>query len=124
MEQWEYAFGVENWRADPTEWTNESEPGTYAAAELALMRAVAADDPMSDYSLHGPCIVRRSIRYPRWQPVVDHAAELLAEVLGEIAKDVNRAHPRDTSPSKTVAFYLARAAKALDPKPETEEYDA
>lgn len=88
MEKWEYAYGLEDWRAYPgPKWTAESTPGTYAQAEIALMRALAADDPTSDYGLHGPCIVKRSENNPEWVPVQDHAAELLAEVLEDLRID-------------------------------------
>lgn len=86
MERWEYAFGQEDYRAHPgKKWTADSEPGTYAEAERAMIRALAADDPTSDYSLHSACIVKRSERHSEWAPVHDHAAELLAEVVHDMA---------------------------------------
>ncbi|QNJ57676.1 hypothetical protein SEA_KEANU_71 [Streptomyces phage Keanu] len=91
MERWEYAAGEEDWRAYPgPKWENRSEPGTFEAAQVALTRLLAAEDPTSDYSMHGPCVVKRSERYPDWQPVRDHAAELLAEALLEVAHDFRR----------------------------------
>jgi len=91
VEKWEYAFGTEDLRAWPgPQWDNHSEPGTYADAEIAMARALAADDPTSDYSLAGPCIIKRSERHPAWRPVKDHAAELLAEALLEVAHTFRR----------------------------------
>lgn len=115
MEKWEYAFGTSDWRAYPDpEWQAESEPGSYADAEVALVRALAADDPASDYSLREPCIVRRSDRHPRWQPVKDHAAELLAEVLAEVAQYGHRTHT-NVIQGTDLKHLFGEMARALDP---------
>jgi hypothetical protein len=125
VEKWEYAFGLEDWRAHPgPKWSAESEPGTYADAEVALARALAADDPTSDYSLHGPCVVKRSERYPEWQPVKDHAAELLAEAALEVAHEFRRVG-RDVVQGNDLYAVFAKIANQINPSTENpQEYDS
>lgn len=123
MENWQYAYGQEDWRAYPgPKWTNDSEPGTYAQAEIALMRAIVQDDPTSDYSLHSPCILRRSDRHPEWQPVKDHAAELLAEMLGDLRLDFG-VHGASVMQGSDLAKVFAKRAHLLNPNHSSEEFD-
>ena len=117
MEQWEYAVGHSGLSG---EWDNDTDPTTFELASRDLIEQTILyghEDWADDLR-----IVKRSIRHAHWQPVVDHAAELLAEALGEVARNVSRAHS-SASPSKTVAHYLALVAKAVSPNTETEEYD-
>lgn len=91
MQRWEYAAGEEDWRAYPgPKWENRSEPGTFEAAQVALMRLLAAEDPQSDYAMHGPCVIKRCEAQSEWQPVRDHAAELLVELLKDMASNFGR----------------------------------
>lgn len=123
MRNWEYAFGTEDWAAWPgPKWQAESEPGTYHEAEVALMRAVAQDDPSSDYSLRSPCIVRRCNDVPEWQPVKDHTAELLAELLMDLRLDF-ATHGKSIMQGSDLARAFAKRARLLDPPTTTEDDD-
>jgi hypothetical protein len=124
MENWEYAFGVRDLRSVEDAWTNNSDPGTYAEAEIALTRALAKDDPTSDYSLNGPCIVKRSSRHPEWQPVRDHAAELLSEAMGDVFLSFAALGP-NVLQGNDLNRVFRRLAFALRPDNQTnQEFDA
>lgn len=123
MEKWEYAFGTADWRSYPEGWQADSDPGTYEDAQIALMRALAKDDPTSDYSLNSPCIVKRSDRHLVWQPVKDHAAELLAETLTEIADRFGRT-PSSVIKGRDLYAAIRRVAHALTPQNNPEEFDS
>lgn len=85
MENWEYAAGTLNSYAIGTVWTDQSTPGTFEAARLALDKLIREEGD-ADWVID-PCIIKRSDRHPAWARVNDHAAELLAEVLADVAND-------------------------------------
>lgn len=86
MERWEYAVGQEG--LDGT-WQTDTDPlSSYEAAQRAFTRLLI--EHRSSEWLIDPQILKRSERHPVWTPVVDHAAELLAEVLEEMADKFGR----------------------------------
>lgn len=82
MERWEYAAGHQSF---DDSWIPSSEPGTYEKARTDLEVMVRRHE--DEAWMISPSILRRSDRHLDWQPVDDHAAELLAEVLEEIRLD-------------------------------------
>lgn len=82
MQHWEYAAGHQS--LDDS-WVPSSEPGTYekARTDLEIMTRRHEDESW----MISPSILRRSERQPEWQPVHDHAAEVLAEVLEDLRHD-------------------------------------
>lgn len=116
MEQWEYASGYELLDG----FTNHGEPTTFERAQRDLNRLI---------SVHGdenwvinPCVVKRSTRYPNWTPVHDHAAELLAEVLTDIALKF-APNGNDIMQGKDLNRVIKHVAFSLRPV-STEEYDS
>lgn len=82
MQHWEYAAGYD--RVDNT-FTNWSDPTTYEQARVDLDRLLR--DHGDEGWVINPCVVRRGERHINWQPVYDHAAELLVEVLEGLRMD-------------------------------------
>lgn len=118
MESWEYAVGHSGLSG---KWDNDTDPTSFELASRDLIaQTILFGGEDWAYNLR---VVRRSYRHPAWIPVQDHAAELLAETLGNIAKDLNRTSPR-VPPTQAMAYVLATAAKALVPKNTPEEYDS
>lgn len=118
MEKWEYAAGEQRF----DEWVERSAPGTYEDARTELARLLAADDPQSDYSMIAPCVVKRCARYPEWQPVKDHAAELLAELLEDLRRDF-APNGASSMQGRDLAAVFAKRAKLLNPNRNPEEFD-
>lgn len=117
MERWEYAVGHE--RLNDT-WTNDTEPGTFEAASKSLIQR---EIKFGDEDWAGDqCIVKRSDRFPEWQPVHDHAAELLAEVLTDIALRF-ASNGNDIMQGKDLNRVIKHVAFGLRPT-QTEEYDS
>ena len=80
MERWEYAAGHEDLNGN---FVASTEPGTYEKARIDLdvmMRRHEDEDWMIT-----PAIIKRSDRHPTWARVHDHAAELLAEIVHDMA---------------------------------------
>lgn len=80
MEQWEYAAGYQN---TSDEWRVFDVPGTFEHASQKL-RALEWESREEGWATN-PCIVKRSEVHPQWTPVHDHAAELLAEAVQDMA---------------------------------------
>lgn len=82
MQNWEYAAG---YQAIDDSWVPSSETGTYEKAQLALHFMMSRHED-EDW-MTSPSILKRCDRYPIWQRVDDHAAELLAEVFADASLD-------------------------------------
>lgn len=115
MERWEYAAG---YQSIDDSWVPSSEPGTYekARTELDVMMCRLEDH---DWSI-SPSVIRRSDRHPTWQLVNDHAAELLAEVLTDIALRF-ASNGNDIMQGKDLNRVIKHVAFGLRPT-QTEEY--
>ena len=86
MERWEYAAGTLDTRSEGTNWNSQSDPNTtFERARLDLLNLMAAHGD-EDWVID-PCVIKRSDRHPTWAKVHDHAAELLAEAMHEVALD-------------------------------------
>lgn len=119
MENWQYAAGTQNVYAVGTVWTDQSTPGTFEEARLALdklIREEGGDDWVID-----PCIIKRSDRHPAWVRVHDHAAELLAEALTDIALGF-AANGNDIMQGKDLSRVVKRVSFTIGPNKSNEEY--
>lgn len=119
MERWEYAAGYADTRSVDDAWTNNSDPTTFEQAmrDFAHMIAEHGDESW----VIDPCVVKRSDRYPDWAKVEDHAAELLAEALADLALRF-AANGNDIMQGKDLSRILKRVAQGLKPD-NVEEYD-
>lgn len=121
MERWQYAIGEqgmdESWHIDV-----EGLPD-YEAATRALTRYLV-ESRNSDWT-QDPQIVKRSDRHPAWQPVKDHAAELLAEVLEAVRLDFATIGSGIVQGSDVAKIFRKRALilRNVTDLQGTEEYD-
>lgn len=120
MENWTYAAG---YQSIDNSWVPSSEPGTYEKAQIDLgvmMRRHEDEDWLST-----PSIVKQSPVHPGWQPVHDHAAELLAETLMDMRYDFAR-HGTSIMQGRDLAQIFHKLSKLVSNKlPQTnEEYDS
>lgn len=121
MERWEYAIGEQG--MDESTWHVDTEGlATYEAANRALMRTMI-QGRNSDW-LGDPQIIKRSDRHPHWQPVHDHAAEVLAEVLEDIRLDFGTIGSGIVQGSDVAKIFRKRALIVRNTLPnQNEEYD-
>lgn len=117
MERWEYAAG---YQTTSDEWRVFDSPGTFEHAS-AKLRALELESRGDGWATN-PCVVKRSDRRPQWQPVHDHAAELLAEVLTDIALRF-ASNGNDIMQGKDLNRVIKHVAFGLRPT-QTEEYDS
>lgn len=82
MQNWEYAAGYQDLN---DKFVASTEPGTYEKARIDLDTMIRRHED-EDWMI-APSIIRRCDRYPEWQQVDDHAAELLAEVFADASLD-------------------------------------
>lgn len=88
MNKWEYAVG----HFSPIgEWVEDEEVRPHFEQAVADLPRAHAAYGNEDWLAGSPLrIVKRCERYPKWQPVNDHAAEVLAEVLADLARGFRR----------------------------------
>lgn len=119
METWEYAVGQEG--LDGT-WETDTEPTPhYEAAQRAFARLLI--EHRNDEWLIDPQILKRSERHPVWTPVLDHAAELLAEVLEDLRLDF-ATHGAGIMQGVDLAKVFRKRARLINPDKSVEEYDS
>lgn len=120
MEKWEYAIGDQG--MTPGYWHIDIEGlPDYEAATRALTRAIMAQQG-TDW-VNDPQIVKRCDRYPEWQPVKDHAAELLAEATLEVAHEFRRVGQGVVQGNDLYAVF-AKLAAQINPNTENpQEFD-
>lgn len=117
MERWEYASGYELMEG----FTNNGEPTTFEQAQRDLAGMIAAHG--NEHWVINPCVVKRSSRYPSWQPVIDHAAELLTEVLEDLRMDF-AVFGVGIMQGSDLSKVFKKRAQLLNPNKSTEEYDS
>lgn len=117
MDNWEYASGYELMEG----FTNHGESTTFEQAQRDLNRLIATHG--EEGWVIGPCVVKRSSRYPSWQPVKDHAAELLAEVLEDLRYNF-AVHGAGIMQGSDLAKVFKKTAQLINPNKPTEEYDS
>lgn len=113
MERWEYAAG---YQSIDDSWIASSEPGMFEKARADFDVMVRRNEDW----MTSPSIIRRSDRHSQWQPVHDHAAELLAEVLTDIALRF-ASNGNDIMQGKDLNRVIKHVAFGLRPT-QTEEY--
>lgn len=119
MERWEYASGYELMEG----FTNNGEPTTFEQAQRDLAGMIAAHG--NEHWVINPCVVKRSSRYPSWQPVIDHAAELLVEVLEAIRLDFGVIGAGIVQGSDVAKIFRKRALVLRNTLPnQNQEYDS
>lgn len=122
MEDWEYAAGTCDWRSGEADhWTAHSNPGSFENARLALNKII--HESGDETWVIDPCIVRRSERYPTWQKVEDHSAELLAEAMLEIAHTFRRVGPGVVQGNDLYAAFVAVTRKLSPTTNDPREFD-
>jgi hypothetical protein len=117
VENWEYASGYELMEG----FTNNGDPTTFEQAQRDLAGMIAAHG--NEHWVINPCVVKRSSRYPNWTPVVDHAAEVLAEVLEDLRFDF-AAHGVGIMQGSDLAKVFRKRAQLTNPERHVEEYDS
>ena len=115
-DKWEYAAGHQGLSGD---WVNDLEPTTFELASRDLFRMTLTYGEQ-DWT-HDLRIIKRSDRHPPWQPVNDHAAEVVADTLEEIAGQFG-VHGSNIIQGADLHRILNRVARALVPR-EIQEYD-
>lgn len=120
MQHWEYAVGHQ--RLDDT-WSNDTDPGVFEVASRDLIKhqiQFGDEDWATDLR-----IVKRSDRHLDWQPVDDHAAELLVEVLEEIRLDFATIDSGIVQGSDVAKVFRKRALVLRNTLPnQNQEYDS
>lgn len=80
MQRWEYAVGHQSLNS---EWSSDTDSTTFEAASRDLIRLTLIFGH-EDWA-HDLRVIKRSEKSPGWRPVHDHAAELLAEAMADVA---------------------------------------